>query len=110
MGEKLRAEEKSQAAFGAVRAHAVDYVRLMLFEWPQQRGIILRIVFQVGILDQNIFPAGVLQRGANGRAFAVVLFVEDDGDVVGERHGPELLAGAVGGSVIDDDDLLLHWR
>src|SRR5229473_2749659 len=79
-------------------------------ERPQQRGIILRIVFEVGVLNQYILAASVLKRSADGRAFAAILFVEDDRDVVGERHSLELLARAVGGTIVDDDDFFFYWR
>ena len=110
MGQKLCAQKKSQAAFGTIRAHAVDHVRLALFERAQQSSIILRVVFEIGILDQNIFAAGVLERSADSCAFAAVLFVEYYSHIFGERHGSQFLARAVGGTIVDDDDFFLYRR
>jgi hypothetical protein len=81
-----------------------------LLERAQQGGVILRIVFEVGILDEDILAAGIFKRSSDGRALAAVLFVEYDSDIITERHRAEFFAGAVCGTVIHDDDFLLHRR
>src|SRR6266404_2843358 len=75
MSQKLCTEEKSKSALGAIWTHAVNYICLTLFERTQQSGIVLRIVFKIGVLNQDIFSAGVLERGPDGRAFAAVLLM-----------------------------------
>ncbi len=67
-------------------------------------GEILRVIFQIGILDEHVLAAGVGQGSADGRSFAVVLLVEHDCDVVPRRQRLQLFARAVGRAIVDDDD------
>jgi len=53
---------------------------------------------------------GILQAGADGRSLAAVLIVEDHGDVIGQKHGLEFFARAVGETVVHEDDLFLDGR
>ena len=76
-------------------------------------GIVAGIVFEVGVLDEDDFAGGLRQAGADACALALVLVVQR------ELHGVRAIAsqyvleigllqkfaGAVGGEVIDDDDL-----
>src|SRR5580704_16830673 len=59
MRQKFCPQEESETAFWAVWTHAVDYVCCALLEWTQQCGIVLRVVFEVGVLDQDIFSTSV---------------------------------------------------
>lgn len=96
MRQQLRAQEKAQAALGPIGAHAVNYVGFPLLQRTQKRGIVLRIVFEIGILNQNILAACIFESSADGCALAAILLMEDYGDIVGEGHGLQLLARSVG--------------
>src|ERR1700722_1516262 len=78
--QQLGSEKETQSALGTVGTHAVNDVGLAGFERAEQRGIILRIVFEIGILDQDVLAAGISQGGADGRAFTAIFLVKYDGN------------------------------
>ena len=74
-----------------------------------QGRIFLRIVFQIGVLDQDDVAGRMGETGAESRPLALVLFVIDD--LLDQRCylGLQKFAGAVAGAIVDDDDLDLTY-
>jgi hypothetical protein len=72
---------------GVEASHAVDGVGVAAQQWPQQRSDVCRVVLEVGVEDGRVRPAGVLERGRDGRALAAVAIVQDEPfyDPAGER-------------------------
>ena len=69
----------------------------------------MRVVFEIGVLDDHRIAGGSRDAGAQRGAFALVDFVVDDfGDEWGDL-GAQEVAGAVARAVIDDDDLLVRY-
>ena len=68
-----------------------------------------RVVLEVGVLDDDDLAGARGERRANGLALPPVLGLEDEPiDVSCLLELREELARAVGGAVVDDDDLLAH--
>src|SRR5712692_9661148 len=96
MGEELRPQVKSQPPLRPIGAYAVNRVRSALFQRSQQGGIILRVVFQVRILDQNVLPVSVLHSGADSRSLAAVLRMEQNRYSLRRRLGQQFFSRPVG--------------
>src|ERR1035437_6919018 len=106
-----RVPEVEHAMRPAKEARAEAGVRLSLDDRLQHGGPILRIVLEVGILDDDDVARARGERGTNRLALSTILWLGDE--AIDEARGVQLdetLARAVGGTVIDADDLLLHWR
>src|ERR1700733_4647530 len=110
MGQQFGPEKEAQPAFRTIGPHTIDRVGYTLFERTQQLGVILGIVFEVGILNQNIFAVCVGKGGANGRSFAIVVFVENNGNVISWRKGLQFFAGAVDRAVVNKNDFFFYRR
>ena len=61
---------------------SVDDVGLALQDGRWSAGIVLRVVFEVGVLDDDDLAGGVAEAGANRGSLAGVSLVEDDRDAV----------------------------
>jgi len=81
----------------------------------EEDGIFLRVVLEVGILNEAEIALGVADGGPDGGAFALVDFVTEEADP-GFMGGEALedVPGAIPGAVIHDDEFALHllgeWR
>lgn len=93
----------------AEEAGAVDDIGAAFEDGLEESGVVVGVVFEVGILDEDDIAGGFGEAGVEGGAFALVVVVEG-GDDVGEAggEGGEEVAGAVGGAVIDEDDFALE--
>src|SRR4029077_18096169 len=112
----LRASEK---------ARTEDDVGAAVEDGLEQLGGVARVVFEIGVLDEDDFAGGFGEAATEGSALALVLRLKEKTQIaefnrivaiVGRRRGFaaglasgetfENLAGAVGGAVIDDEDFL----
>ena len=77
-----------------------------------QNGILGRVVFEVRVLDDHEVARGCLDPGSQRRSLPLVDRVIEDLVHAARRldDGLEALAGAVGGAIVDDDDLLVDVR
>ena len=64
-------EHPVRAAAG--ETSAVDHIGQPFFNRLDQRRIILRIIFEIGILNQHDFPGHMAERGFQRRALALIL-------------------------------------
>ena len=110
-GEELIAdgvpEEQDPPVVAAGEPGAVDDVRVSGQDRPEEPGIVGRVVFQVGVLDDAQVPRRQLNGGPDGRALPLVGLVEVDPDEF-RVSLPELLkdvVGAVRRAIVDDDEL-----
>ena len=89
------------------KARAEHRVRLAGQNWRKQAVIFRRVVFQIGILNDDDVCGRVGDARAQRRTFALIHFVAHQLDarlVLRERL--ELLPGVVGRTIIHDDELL----
>ena len=110
MSQELRSQEEPQPTFGPVRPHSIYDVRCSFSERPQQRRIILRIIFAVRVLDQDVLSARILERRSDCRALPIVLLMTEDGDSLDARKSPQSFPRAVGRAVVYDDDFFSYRR
>jgi hypothetical protein len=91
------------------KARAVDHIGPVGDERGQDLGILGRVVFQIGILDDAEFAGGLLQPGADGGAFAGIDLVMKDADAaaVGSRQLFQYPCRAIGGTIVHDHNLRL---
>ena len=89
-------------------------VRFALNDRSQKTRILRRIVFQVGVLNDDDVSAGGFKSGANRRSFAPVLLVEDELEFVPRisRRGLlirlkllQLVASPVAAAIVNQHDL-----
>src|SRR5215469_5866215 len=71
-------------------------------EGGQQAQVVVRIVFQIGVLNQDVFSDRFAYAALHRVAFSPIARL---GEHANARKGARDLAGAVGGAVIDNDDL-----
>ncbi len=90
----------------AQEARTVDHVGPALLDRLQELGIVAGIVFEVGILDQNKLALRGGDTGPNSGALTLVLLVHDQAKLRDRLcHFGQNVPGAVGGPIIDNDDL-----
>lgn len=103
-------EEKDPMRVAAHKSGAVHDIRIARENGLQQYIVFLGIVFQIGILDQDIIPARVLDPCMHGRTLALVLWLAEilNGGLGVVHHiFLDHEVGIVLRAIIDDDDLLL---
>ena len=71
-----------------------------------QLGVVARIVFQVGVLNQQDVARGPIETGAHRRALALIAIVVDHDRARLALFGLEQFARPIGGAVVDDDDFI----
>src|SRR5258708_501560 len=103
--EEFGAKIPGDTPFGTVRTHTIDHIGLAQKQRLQQGGIVLRIVFEVGVLDQYKLAARVRQSGNDRRPFAPVFCVHYEPYLEQLLAFRKNFAGAIGGAVVDNDDL-----
>ncbi len=83
---------------------AVDHPGLALEYRLEQAGPVVRVVLEIGILDEEEIAGGQRQPGTDGRTLALVLLVGDDPDGrILQR--PQDLLRTVAGAVVDHNHL-----
>src|SRR5262245_56113256 len=97
-------------AVDVAEAAAINDVGFAFDKWLQKRAIVRRVVFQIGILNDDRVAGASQEAGFDCAAFSLVLIVKNDLQLwiwratmafqVGQKF-----AGAVGAAVIDDDQL-----
>src|SRR3954470_6031029 len=87
------------------RADAEDGIREPFAQRRQQAAEVVRVALEVRVHDRGKLPAGLLERGPHGRALPHVALVLEEPHPLGPLAPEEQLTGAVGGSVVDDDQL-----
>src|SRR5208283_4064092 len=100
----------------AVKAVAEDGVSVAFKNGCKQEGIVAGVIFEVGILDEDDLAGGLRQSGSDAGSLALVLVVKGELHcvfaVVAQNFVEISLlqefAGAVGGEVIDDDELFFQ--
>ena len=113
--------EEEHAARGAREARPVDHVRLALEDRRQELRVVPRVVLEVRVLDQHDVAGRLGEAAPEGGALPLVGLLVEDPDLVLLVGGPEpaglgqlglqpaqVVARAVRGAVVDDDDLLGH--
>src|SRR5439155_20498805 len=88
----------------------IDHIRLILHDRPEQFWVIAVVIFQIGILNKNDIAARMGKSVAQRGAFSLVhrLMKHAEG-ALGEKAWKliELFCGAVGGTIVDTDNLAL---
>ncbi len=103
----------AQAHGGARPAHeaaAIDHRRAPFQQRLQQLDVVARVIFEVGVLNDNDVARGVFKAGAQGGALAAILLVKDNLQI-GLRIGhpfTQNVTRAIGGAVVDDDNLAFN--
>ena len=100
--------EEQHAVRAAREPRAIDHVRAVIEDRSQQVWIIRRIVFEVGILNENDVARGVFESRAEGRTLAAVDGMRNDFDPAHLLKFPEDVAGAVGGGVVHENDFIFQ--
>ena len=94
----------------AREAGAENNVGFAIDDGFEEARVFLRVVFEVGVLDDDGVAGGGRDAAAQGGAFALVdLVVDDFGDEWGNL-GAKQVAGAVTRAIVDDDDFLVSHR
>ena len=102
--------EKMHAPMPGDEPRAVDDVGLAGEERLQQHVVLRRVVFQVGVLDDQELACRLLNAPAYRRPLALVVRLLEQPDhvrVTGSQRRQDL-GRAVGRAVIDHDNLLRH--
>ena len=91
----------------AHEAGAEDGIRFAFFDGAQEQRIFLRVILEVGVLDDNHIAGDGSETGAQGSTFALVDFVVDN--LIHQRSDfrAKKVAGAVSGAVVHDDDFFI---
>ena len=98
-------EKQHPVRVAAGEARAVDHVGVVLEDRRDQPRVVGRVVFQVGVLDDDDVAGRRRDASACRSTLAAVVRLEDGAvDAVGERAAQQLDA-AVGRAVVDHDDL-----
>ncbi len=75
----------------------------------QQQGVFLRVVLEIGVLNEAEVALGMLDGGADSGAFALVYLVAEQADAgVAGGDFAEDVPGAVTAAIVDDDEFPLH--
>src|SRR5271154_5122902 len=90
------------------KTRTVDDVRAPVEDRPKQARIIGRVVFKVGILYQDDFAGRMLESRAQRRALAAVVGMREHTNAGIALDFFEKIARAVGGGVVDENNLLLQ--
>src|SRR3974390_2952637 len=86
-----------------------DDVGMPLDDGLEELGILLRLIFKIGVLDDDDIAGRMPKPGAESRAFALVDLVEDDGQVgLALCHHAVQLTAAVVEVIVDLYDLLVN--
>src|SRR5262245_29137351 len=94
---------------GARKTRAVDDVGAPFENGLYQLGVFGRVIFQIGVLNNNDVASGVSQRGPERRAFTHILGVEIDLVRPGFAKVVQYLASAVLRRVVNDDQLSVDF-
>ena len=101
---------EAEGRMGFEPARAEDDVSLAVEDRLEQPGDVRRVVLEVGIHDCRVGAARVLEGRLHGGALSAVALMGDQLDLAVVRSLAKELEGAVGGAVVDDDDLRLLDR
>jgi len=94
----------------AGEAGAKDDVGLAALDRREQLRVFVGVVFEIGVLHDDHVAGRQGKTGAQRRAFALVDIVVDNSVDQRGDLGAEGVSGAVDGTVVDNDDLLLgNW-
>ena len=93
----------------ALKAAAEHHISLAFENWLDHQREFLRVVFEVSVLNNADVAGCFLKTGAQCRSFPLIGFVKDHTHF-GIIHLTENVAGAVLGSVIDNDDFPVGHR
>ena len=96
--------------FAADKTGAVNHIRLILQNRLNQFGILRRIIFQIGILDDDDISGYLLKPGPESRPFSLVFLPVDH--LADQRFQISLqnIPGTVGGKIIHNDNFFLNIR
>src|SRR5436853_388847 len=78
----------------------------------QERWILCRIILKIGVLDDDDVSRRESHSFTDSRPFAVIDLSKDDlhaRDLQPALQLAQDLAGSIGRSVVNDDDLFLQW-
>jgi hypothetical protein len=75
-------EVKDTPGFPACKPGPVDHIGLPFQYGRNESRIFLRVVLEVGVLDENDLPRRLCDPGTQGRAFSLVSIVVEDPDAV----------------------------
>jgi hypothetical protein len=104
-------EEQDAVRFAAHETAAVDHVGVTVENRFEQDVVFLRIVLEIGVLDDDQLARGVFDSRAQSRAFSLVhlVLVVRNGQIGVCTHiSFNALLGVVGAEVVDDDDFLFE--
>src|SRR6185312_15886270 len=103
-------KEKDAVWVAAGKTRAIDDISMTLDDGIQQPAIFGGVVFEVGVLDDDVIARGQLESAPDGYPFTLVILVMEIGDrgigVVFDVFFYDEI-GVVAGKIIDDDDLFL---
>ena len=88
-------------------AAPVDRIVTGLQQLFQHRDVVLWVVFQIGVLDDQVVAAGPLDPTTNRGALALVAGQPLEAHV---RSAADDLGGSVRGAVVHDEHLLVHQK
>ncbi len=84
-------------------------VRMAFEKGFQKLRIFVRVVLEVSVLHEAEVASSLLNRGSNGRAFALILFMPEQTNAgMLLRKALQNIPGSVRGTVIDDDQFPVH--
>ncbi len=101
-------EEKDSPGFTPDKARPVHHVGLPIQDRREQFWILPRIIFQIGVLDQDDISPGLRNAGEKRRPLALIPGLKQDFAVSPIRLLREDFPRAVCRTVIHDDDFFLQ--
>ena len=100
-------EVENPAVITGDKARTVHYIGLALKNRLNQLRILLRVIFQVGVLDYDHVAGCLPETGTEGCTLSLVSLMKKDSYRIA-GHCPENLAGSIGGAIVNDNDFFVQ--
>src|SRR5262249_12608046 len=95
-------------AFAANEARSENDVGAAVSDGRQHLHVLVRVVFQVGVLHDDHVTGGLREPRPQRGALALIDVVIRANQILRRRQSLKHVASAIGGAVVDDDDLFLE--
>src|SRR5688572_30783828 len=102
--------EDAMAARRTEKTRTVHHIGAALENRLQEQRVFTRVVFEVRVLDDDDIAGRFANAAGDGGAFALIVRLQQHANTVAAIEFRENIPRAVGGAVVNDDQLFLHRR